>query len=235
MIRGGGSRSDLAVFDSRALAEAVARAGFPVLTGLGHEIDEAIADRVAHTSLKTPTKVAEFLVQRVGRAEAALEAVRLALVREARLPLERVGAELRRVERALRLSAFRVTAARERLTAAAATLERSTRRLLRNGEVEVAGLRLRLTTVAPRRVEPMRVAGRIAALARSRLRESTTRLDGWSRLCVQLAPERTLERGFTMTRDARGRLLRSVSQVGPGERITTTVSDGELTSRVEDR
>ena len=39
LIRGGGSRTDLAAFDSRAIAEAIARAPFPVLTGLGHEID----------------------------------------------------------------------------------------------------------------------------------------------------------------------------------------------------
>ncbi|MFP5288402.1 MAG: exodeoxyribonuclease VII large subunit, partial [Thermoanaerobaculia bacterium] len=50
LIRGGGSRSDLAVFDSRAIAEAIAMAPFPVLTGLGHEIDRSIADMVAHTS-----------------------------------------------------------------------------------------------------------------------------------------------------------------------------------------
>ena len=37
----------------------------PVLTGLGHEIDESVADRVAHAAFKTPTKVAEFLVARL--------------------------------------------------------------------------------------------------------------------------------------------------------------------------
>ncbi|HEY0782049.1 MAG TPA: exodeoxyribonuclease VII large subunit, partial [Thermoanaerobaculia bacterium] len=65
LIRGGGARSDLAVFDSRAIAEAIARAPFPVLTGLGHEIDTSIADLVAHTAVKTPTKAAELLVERV--------------------------------------------------------------------------------------------------------------------------------------------------------------------------
>src|SRR4029078_7543944 len=67
LIRGGGSRTDLAAFDSRAIAEAVARAPLPVLTGLGHEIDQSISDLVAHTALKTPTKVAELLVDAVRR------------------------------------------------------------------------------------------------------------------------------------------------------------------------
>ncbi len=240
VIRGGGSRSDLAVFDSRPLAEAIARSDFPVLTGLGHEIDESVADIVAHTSLKTPTKVAEFLVQRVSSADRALEGLSESIRREAGRMLERAAAELSRAERALRLAAFRVSAARKRLAAAAALLERTTRRRLMASSLRVDEVLRRITVAAPRsldarRVLPNRVGARIAALARSRLRESNATLDGWSRLCIQLAPERTLERGFTMTRDERGRLLRSVAQSRPGERITTTLSDGDLTSRVEDR
>ena len=61
LIRGGGSRTDLAAFDSRRIAEAIAGAPFPVLTGLGHEIDRSIADMTAPTAFKTPTTVAEFL------------------------------------------------------------------------------------------------------------------------------------------------------------------------------
>ena len=60
------------------------------------------------------------------------------------------------------------------------------------------------------------------------------RLDGLSRLCSQLAPERTLERGFNWTRDAQGRLLRRPDQVAPGDTITTRFASGELTSRVEE-
>src|SRR6185295_15972800 len=92
LIRGGGSRTDLAAFDSRAIAEAIAHAPFPVLTGLGHEIDQAIADLAAHTCFKTPTKVAEFLVERVARADQELEDLRRGLLREALEPL-RAGRE----------------------------------------------------------------------------------------------------------------------------------------------
>ena len=69
LVRGGGSRVDLAAFDSRRIAEAIAGSRWPVLTGLGHEIDRAIADAVSHTAFKTPTKVAEFLVEKVRGAD----------------------------------------------------------------------------------------------------------------------------------------------------------------------
>jgi len=62
IIRGGGSAVDLNCFDSYALASHIARCPLPVITGIGHEKDDTVADIVAHTRIKTPTAVAEFLV-----------------------------------------------------------------------------------------------------------------------------------------------------------------------------
>ncbi len=63
IIRGGGSRLDLAAFDNLALGKAVAKCPLPVITGIGHDIDDSVLDKVAHLSLKTPTAVADFLIQ----------------------------------------------------------------------------------------------------------------------------------------------------------------------------
>lgn len=63
IIRGGGARLDLAGFDSIPLCRAIASFPLPVFTGIGHDIDETLADLVAHSALKTPTAVAEFLLQ----------------------------------------------------------------------------------------------------------------------------------------------------------------------------
>lgn len=62
IIRGGGSKLDLAAFDALQLCTAIANSNFPVITGIGHDIDQSIADLVAHTSLKTPTAVANFVI-----------------------------------------------------------------------------------------------------------------------------------------------------------------------------
>jgi len=63
IIRGGGARLDLAAFDDAQLCRAVALMPLPVLSGIGHETDETLLDLVAHTALKTPTAVADFLLQ----------------------------------------------------------------------------------------------------------------------------------------------------------------------------
>lgn len=62
VIRGGGARLDLAAFDSYVLAKAIAEFALPVLSGIGHEIDETVLDHVVHSPLKTPTAVAEFIL-----------------------------------------------------------------------------------------------------------------------------------------------------------------------------
>ncbi|MHB8882122.1 MAG: exodeoxyribonuclease VII large subunit [Thermodesulfovibrionales bacterium] len=62
IIRGGGSVIDLNCFDSYALAARVAAFPLPVITGIGHEKDDTVVDLVAHTRMKTPTAVAEFLI-----------------------------------------------------------------------------------------------------------------------------------------------------------------------------
>jgi exodeoxyribonuclease VII large subunit len=62
LTRGGGSSADLSWFDSKAIAEAVSLSHIPVIAALGHEINVTVADMVAHTSVKTPTKAAQLLV-----------------------------------------------------------------------------------------------------------------------------------------------------------------------------
>lgn len=173
LIRGGGARSDLAVFDSREVALAVARMPVPVLTGLGHEIDQSIADAVAHTALKTPTKVAEHLVARVAAAEEGLGRLARALVRAGES-------------------------------------------LPRTAEVGARAL-----------------GKRLEAAARGALRGGAVRLEALARLCRNLGPERTLARGFSITRTASGLLVRQPEAVAAGDELLTETMGGRIRSRVE--
>ncbi|NOR85987.1 MAG: exodeoxyribonuclease VII large subunit [Bacteroidales bacterium] len=62
IIRGGGSNLDLACFDDYTLNARISQSYFPVLSGIGHERDQSVTDMVAHTRLKTPTAVADFIL-----------------------------------------------------------------------------------------------------------------------------------------------------------------------------
>jgi len=73
IIRGGGSQLDLSCFDRFELALNVAQFPLPVITGIGHEQDDSIVDMVAHTRLKTPTAVADFIIENVNQFENKLD------------------------------------------------------------------------------------------------------------------------------------------------------------------
>lgn len=75
IIRGGGATTDLACFDSYLLALNCAQFPLPILTGIGHQRDTSIVDMVAHKALKTPTAVAEFLIQKLQYTENELLSV----------------------------------------------------------------------------------------------------------------------------------------------------------------
>jgi exodeoxyribonuclease VII large subunit len=67
IIRGGGATADLASFDAYELAANCAQFPLPIIVGIGHERDTTVLDRVAHTSVKTPTAVAAFLIDRMAQ------------------------------------------------------------------------------------------------------------------------------------------------------------------------
>lgn len=73
IIRGGGSQTDLNCFNSYELAYHITQFPLPVLTGIGHEQDDSVTDRVAHTRLKTPTAVATFLIDMMAELENRLD------------------------------------------------------------------------------------------------------------------------------------------------------------------
>ena len=72
IIRGGGSKTDLACFDSLRLCQNICQFPLPVITGIGHDRDESVADLVANTHLKTPTAVAQFLIDRANACDTIL-------------------------------------------------------------------------------------------------------------------------------------------------------------------
>ena len=96
MIRGGGSKADLESFNQYELAYFITQFPVPVITGIGHDRDESVADLVAHHGLKTPTAVAEFLVDQMLAFEWRLTAL---LERLSGSVNKRVQGELFRLER----------------------------------------------------------------------------------------------------------------------------------------
>jgi exodeoxyribonuclease VII large subunit len=214
VIRGGGARNELAVFDAEAIAMAIANAAVPVLTGLGHEVDRSVADEVAHSSFKTPTACAQYLVQAsreyLGDAERAY--ARIADL--ARVRLDGAGQRVAdRTHRIARRTHAAVGRADEGLAQRIGTLRRSTTRQLGNAE---------------RRLEA--ASSQLRARSRQALAAEQRHVEALAGRARSLDPAVMLERGWTITRRADGVLLRSSTAVARGDVIDTVFADGHLLS-----
>ncbi len=218
IVRGGGSALDLAAFDAESVAVAIATSEVPVITGIGHEVDSPVAGEVAQVAAKTPTAAAQFLVDRVADAARRLEATAVAVGRLA--------------ERGLR-TAIRSLDRRAAATAGAARLQmRAARRLLDRSSNRVAGAS-RLTVIRRREVLDA-AAGRLIPAARRVTVAADGRMDGVAARVAAVDPHRLLARGWSVTRDGRGRVVRSPAAVPAGSELRTTVETGEIVSRVEE-
>jgi exodeoxyribonuclease VII large subunit len=219
VIRGGGARNELAVFDAERIARAIASSPIPVLTGLGHEVDRSVADEVAHTALKTPTACAGELIARAARYSADTEAAFSSIVRESQHALDAATTDLSETaHRIARRTHAAVERADERLGMRVDTLSRTAPACL---------------GAADRRL--LDAQRRLPARAAALLDRATGRLDVTAARIGALDPAVQLARGWSITRRADGTILRSVDDVGVDDTISTALADGTVTSTVINR
>lgn len=219
LVRGGGGRGDLVAFDSEPVARAIAGAPFPVWTGVGHTGDRSVADEVANRALITPSACGEALVARVAAYWEGISA-------RARLLSAHVRGRLDQQHAALEGSARR---ARQ---AAGHQLERHTDRLGARADRLAWGAPLLVDRAGAQLVER---AGTLRAVAARAVAEPGRELQARREVLRAYDPRRQLERGWTLTRDGTGQLIRSVAAVETGGSIVTILADGSIASTVTGR
>jgi exodeoxyribonuclease VII large subunit len=216
VMRGGGSRTDLAWFDDKDIAVAVAQHPLKLMVGIGHQRDQSVLDAIAHSE-KTPTAVAEFLVRGI---ESAREDVQERGVRLADAVADLLADEknrLRELTRSItRATTERVNAANRRLANAGRDLASQTTLRLSH---ERSGLRqtaMRLTHSSLRMCERKNTA----------LQQCETR----RRL---LDPVRVLQRGFAIVRGDDGRIAPSVTRITQKQSLRVQFRDGHANVSVD--
>lgn len=214
LIRGGGARNELAVFDAEVIARAIAVSPVPVLTGLGHEVDRSVADDVAHTTLKTPTACAGELIARVLRFRDRVDDTYAAIVRTGAAALTVATTDLSSTaHRIARRTHAAVERADERLGMRVDTLLRSAPVAARRATERLDALDARLTTRST-----------------TVLHRASDRLDVVAARVASLDPAVQLARGWSITRRADGTIVRSVDDIDLGDELSTAVLDGTIVS-----
>src|SRR5207248_244440 len=217
IARGGGSMEDLWEFNEEIVARTIAAAEIPIVSAVGHEIDFTISDFVADLRAPTPSAAAELIVPDIVDLRRQLDARARGLGREL---LNRMRDSQQRMDHARetlrRCLAHKIDNYRRGLSQALATLQaRSPLRELMLRRNRFGDLRRRFAELPKRAMEN----------ARHRFQ----RIEGILRV---LGPDATLRRGYSITRNERGELIRTVAMVRPKMKLRTRVADGEFESQV---
>lgn len=173
IIRGGGSKLDLSGFDNYNIASAIARCNLPVITGIGHEIDETVSDMVAYEALKTPTAVASYLIDKCAYYEGEINQLSELLKLDTLQRLKQEESQLKLIQQEINL-APKSLLEREKLglETTIRSLERGFRSLVQKEDLFVTKAETLLEVMDPKHILKrgftlIKQSGKIVANAKS--------------------------------------------------------------------
>ncbi len=244
IVRGGGSIEDLWAFNEEVVIRAIAASTLPVISGVGHETDTTIADYVADLRAATPTAAAEIATQgwyaaanEIADLEAALSRAMQYRVASGQQSLDHLA--LRLVHPATRLAQ-----SRDRLTLLGSQLDASMARSLHRHRDRLNRAALGLGRTVPRTEKRSGniglLAQRLETAFREQHRKRLNTLENLAAALSHLNPEATLARGFSIIRDASGKLVTDASSLRAGQTVNLNLARGTaeasiLTSTPDDR
>jgi len=237
IVRGGGSQSDLSWFDNYNIAFHVTQFPLPVITGIGHEKDLSVTDIVAHRSEKTPTAVADFLINTMAETEEHIEELfkeiselALTFLRDADIMIDTWRMKL-------------IPAAGLNLNYEKAKLSERTFRLINFGKGFIlkessipVNQRSRLV-IASRMLTGKHVSGMeelnttLRKSSASYIRTKDSEIGSLMNSLNLLSPENVLKRGYTIT-SLNGKIILSSNLVNIGDDIETLFNDGKIGSKI---
>ena len=214
IIRGGGASIDLDCFDNYELGSHIAQFPIPVITGIGHERDETIADMVAHSKMKTPTAVAEFIISGCRNFEMLLNEKFNIISGHLWTKLDqdrsKVEQQLFRFQRTVQQKLFDENSL---LSTLAYSLSLNQEKAINTQELKLKSMHRVLSLNAKQYISSQNIL-----------------LDHHEKELALLDPEKVLERGYSITL-INGKKINNIDEIKSGADIKTITSKFEIDSK----
>lgn len=238
IIRGGGAVLDLSCFNNYDLCFLAAQFPIPILTGIGHEKDETVLDVVAHTKLKTPTALAEFLIGCFADFEDVLSDTSDRIFYLAGQMIKENHNRLN-----LALNTFRpivnqrIDRSRGELKSLFQNVSTGIKYRLNEQQVVLDNYKKQIekesAQYASHRMDTMELLkDKLSNLVLQKLRMALQKMDGFELKLNYQNPEHILKKGYSIT-TRNGKIVKKSAELKPGDQIKTILMDGKTCSRVE--
>jgi exodeoxyribonuclease VII large subunit len=237
IIRGGGSQSDLSWFDSYNIAYYITQFPLPVITGIGHEKDLSVTDMVAHKSLKTPTAVADYLVECFASAESHLNELSEGIAELSRTVIKEY-IELTETYRLklIPMAKLLISAKKENLANRMIEVINIGREFIMRAGFRTENQKSRLVSLAGSYLVGKKSfiekgKNDLVKIINNSVANIKLKLEGLHNNLQILDPENVLKRGYTIT-SLDGKIIKSVRSLNTDDVLETQFSDGKIGSRV---
>lgn len=237
IIRGGGAETDFLIFNDFLLNRAIAKFPIPVITGIGHQKDQTIADLMAHTETKTPTKAAEFIIahnrqfedqlltlqknviiraqQIFSHRQRLLTGINSTVVNKSRDYLQRYAQEMVKIHRVVTQTSQQIIMARK------------TDMLSLSGKI-IARPKV---TVGKRQHELEQMVSNLSTFRSQYLKNQRGYLGHFASLVSLASPEKILQRGFALVKKG-DRIITDPGEVLAGDVLTVVLKKTEIETTV---
>lgn len=237
IIRGGGSKNDLSWFDNYNIAYMVTQFPLPVISGIGHERDESIVDMVAHTRMKTPTAVANFIIDYNAQFEEQVDSTSSEIFGIAKEFLMSSEMYLNNMTISIMKVRTRLSKDTERCDRIMSEIRTGLNVRMKEEEMKLNMIGNKLETSPKRLISEQEshlngIKELISRTTKHRIEKANEKLSFLEHRLTLNDPRTILKRGYSITR-INGKVVTNDLETNEGDIMETLLYDGKVTSVVK--
>jgi len=240
IIRGGGAKADLMSFDKYDLAVNIAQFPLPVISGIGHEKDISIVDMVSHTSVKTPTAAAEFIITHTADFEANIDEL---FEHISNAVSEKLNTEQNRLDYITRnfvpFVQNRLHSEKLKVSLYGKQLHNESFRFVEKQKNKLLQYTEKLQNASHFAIRFKqksfdRFTEKLKYRTQTQITRNRRKLDFYEKTIKHLDPVNLLKKGYSITKH-KGKVLTNASKIKEGDVLETVLYKGKLISKIENK